>query len=55
VNTGLIFSEVVPFSGFKQSGLGREGSRHGLKEYTEMKFVCFGSVGRRLTDLEAEC
>jgi len=45
VNTGLISSEVVPFGGVKQSGLGREGSRHGLDEYTELKYVCFGSLG----------
>lgn len=45
VNTGLISSEVVPFGGVKQSGLGREGSHHGLDEYTELKFVCFGSIG----------
>jgi len=45
VNTGLISSEVVPFGGVKQSGLGREGSHHGLEEYTEMKLVCFGSIG----------
>lgn len=44
VNTGLISSEVVPFGGVKQSGLGREGSHHGLEEYTELKFVCFGSI-----------
>lgn len=45
VNTGLISSEVVPFGGVKQSGLGREGSHHGLEEYTELKFICFGSIG----------
>jgi succinate-semialdehyde dehydrogenase/glutarate-semialdehyde dehydrogenase len=44
VNTGLISSEVVPFGGVKQSGLGREGSHHGWEEYTELKFVCFGSI-----------
>lgn len=44
VNTGLISSEVVPFGGVKQSGLGREGSRHGLDEYTELKYVCFGGL-----------
>ncbi|RYF50902.1 MAG: aldehyde dehydrogenase family protein [Cytophagaceae bacterium] len=44
VNTGLISSEVAPFGGVKQSGLGREGSRHGMDEYTELKYVCFGSI-----------
>ncbi|MEO0960442.1 MAG: NAD-dependent succinate-semialdehyde dehydrogenase [Pseudomonadota bacterium] len=42
VNTGIISTEVAPFGGVKQSGLGREGSRHGLEEYLEMKYVCMG-------------
>lgn len=45
VNTGLISNEVVPFGGAKQPGLGREESHHGLDEYTDLKFVCFGSTG----------
>ncbi|GIU47843.1 NAD-dependent succinate-semialdehyde dehydrogenase [Shewanella sp. KT0246] len=40
VNTGLISTEVAPFGGIKSSGIGREGSRHGLEEYLEMKYVC---------------
>ena len=40
VNTGLISTEVAPFGGVKQSGLGREGSRHGIDEFTELKYVC---------------
>jgi succinate-semialdehyde dehydrogenase/glutarate-semialdehyde dehydrogenase len=40
VNTGLISTEVAPFGGVKQSGLGREGSHHGIEEYMEMKYVC---------------
>ncbi len=40
VNTGLISTEVAPFGGVKQSGLGREGSRHGMDEFMEMKYVC---------------
>ncbi|WP_202820227.1 NAD-dependent succinate-semialdehyde dehydrogenase [Roseateles aquatilis] len=44
INTGLISSEDVPFGGVKQSGLGREGSRHGLDEYTELKLMSFGSL-----------
>ena len=40
VNTGLISTEVAPFGGVKQSGLGREGSRHGLDDYLEMKYIC---------------
>jgi len=40
VNTGLISSEMAPFGGVKQSGLGREGSRHGMEDYLEMKYIC---------------
>ncbi|WP_115720624.1 NAD-dependent succinate-semialdehyde dehydrogenase [Gallaecimonas mangrovi] len=39
-NTGLISNEVAPFGGVKQSGLGREGSRHGIDEYLELKYIC---------------
>jgi succinate-semialdehyde dehydrogenase / glutarate-semialdehyde dehydrogenase len=42
INTGLISTEVAPFGGVKQSGLGREGSRHGLDDYTEIKYLCMG-------------
>jgi succinate-semialdehyde dehydrogenase/glutarate-semialdehyde dehydrogenase len=40
INTGLISNEVAPFGGVKQSGLGREGSRFGIEEYLEMKYLC---------------
>ena len=40
VNTGLISTEVAPFGGVKQSGLGREGSSHGIEDYIEMKYIC---------------
>ncbi|WP_130803994.1 NAD-dependent succinate-semialdehyde dehydrogenase [Acinetobacter ihumii] len=40
VNTGIISTEVAPFGGVKQSGLGREGSQHGIEEYLEMKYLC---------------
>ena len=40
VNTGLISTEVAPFGGVKQSGLGREGSHHGIEDYLEMKYIC---------------
>jgi succinate-semialdehyde dehydrogenase/glutarate-semialdehyde dehydrogenase len=42
VNTGLISNEVAPFGGVKQSGLGREGSKYGIDEYLEMKYLCMG-------------
>jgi succinate-semialdehyde dehydrogenase / glutarate-semialdehyde dehydrogenase len=44
VNTGLISSAEVPFGGVKQSGLGREGSHHGIDDYVEIKYVCLGDV-----------
>jgi succinate-semialdehyde dehydrogenase/glutarate-semialdehyde dehydrogenase len=44
VNTGLISNEVTPFGGIKQSGIGREGSKHGLDEYLEIKYLCFSIV-----------
>jgi len=44
VNTGIISSEVAPFGGVKESGIGREGSRHGILEYTELKYVCVGGI-----------
>jgi succinate-semialdehyde dehydrogenase/glutarate-semialdehyde dehydrogenase len=40
INTGIISTEVAPFGGVKQSGLGREGSRHGIEDYLEMKYIC---------------
>jgi len=45
LNTGLISSAVAPFGGVKQSGLGREGSRHGMDDYLVMKYVCMGGIG----------
>jgi succinate-semialdehyde dehydrogenase/glutarate-semialdehyde dehydrogenase len=42
VNVGLIANEVAPFGGVKQSGIGREGSRYGIEEYLEIKYVCLG-------------
>ena len=44
INTGLISNEVAPFGGVKQSGLGREGSRYGMDEYLEMKYLCMGGI-----------
>jgi len=44
VNTGLITTEVAPFGGVKQSGLGREGSKYGIDEYVETKYVAFGGL-----------
>jgi len=44
VNTGLISSEIAPFGGIKQSGIGREGSKYGIQEYLEIKYLCLGNV-----------
>jgi len=44
LNTGIISTEVAPFGGVKQSGFGREGSRHGILDYTELKYLCIGGI-----------
>ena len=44
INTGLISSEMAPFGGIKQSGQGREGSKYGIDDYTELKYMCLGGV-----------
>jgi succinate-semialdehyde dehydrogenase/glutarate-semialdehyde dehydrogenase len=46
VNTGLISTEVAPFGGMKESGVGREGSKYGIEDFLEIKYVCVGGVGR---------
>ena len=44
INTGMLSTEVAPFGGVKQSGLGREGSKYGIEEFLEIKYLCFGGV-----------
>ena len=44
INTGLISTEVAPFGGVKESGLGREGSKYGLDEFLEIKYLCMGGI-----------
>jgi succinate-semialdehyde dehydrogenase / glutarate-semialdehyde dehydrogenase len=44
INAGVIATEHVPFGGVKQSGLGREGSSHGMDEYLELKYLCLGDI-----------
>lgn len=44
INTGLISTEVAPFGGMKSSGLGREGSKYGIEEYLEIKYICVGGI-----------
>jgi hypothetical protein len=48
INEGLISTEVAPFGGMKQSGLGREGSKYGIDEYLELKYVCLGNMKQTL-------
>ena len=44
INSGMISNEVAPFGGVKQSGLGREGSRHGIEEYLEIKYLAMAGL-----------
>jgi succinate-semialdehyde dehydrogenase/glutarate-semialdehyde dehydrogenase len=44
INEGLISTEVAPFGGVKESGMGREGSKYGLEAYTELKYLCYGGI-----------
>ena len=46
VNSGIFSTEVAPFGGVKQSGIGREGSKYGIEEYLEIKYVCLGGIDR---------
>ncbi|PWR23030.1 NADP-dependent succinate-semialdehyde dehydrogenase [Zavarzinia compransoris] len=46
INTGLISTEVAPFGGVKESGIGREGSSHGIDDYVEIKYLCLGGLDR---------
>jgi succinate-semialdehyde dehydrogenase/glutarate-semialdehyde dehydrogenase len=45
VNTGLISTTVAPFGGMKESGIGREGSKYGIEDYLEVKYLCLGGIG----------
>ena len=45
VNEGLITTEVAPFGGVKQSGVGREGSKYGIEDYIDIKYICLGGLG----------
>jgi succinate-semialdehyde dehydrogenase/glutarate-semialdehyde dehydrogenase len=44
INVGILATEHVPFGGMKQSGLGREGSHHGIADYVEIKYLCMGDI-----------
>jgi succinate-semialdehyde dehydrogenase/glutarate-semialdehyde dehydrogenase len=45
VNEGIISTEVAPFGGMKESGIGREGSKYGIEEFVEIKYVALGGLG----------
>jgi succinate-semialdehyde dehydrogenase/glutarate-semialdehyde dehydrogenase len=45
INTGIISDPAAPFGGVKQSGFGREGSKYGIEEYTQIKMMTFGGIG----------
>jgi succinate-semialdehyde dehydrogenase / glutarate-semialdehyde dehydrogenase len=44
INTGVISTEVAPFGGVKESGIGREGSKYGIEEWLELKYLCMGGI-----------
>jgi succinate-semialdehyde dehydrogenase/glutarate-semialdehyde dehydrogenase len=46
INEGIISTEVAPFGGVKESGLGREGSKYGIEDYLEIKYLCLGGLDR---------
>ena len=46
INTGIISTEVAPFGGVKESGIGREGSKYGIEEFLEVKYLCLGGIDR---------
>lgn len=47
INTGIMSTEAAPFGGVKESGIGREGSKYGIEEYLEMKYLCLGGLDKR--------
>ncbi|MCW8970830.1 MAG: aldehyde dehydrogenase family protein, partial [Rhodospirillales bacterium] len=46
INEGIISTEVAPFGGVKESGIGREGSKYGLEEFLEIKYLCHGGLDK---------
>ena len=45
-NEGIISTEIAPFGGMKESGIGREGSKYGIEEFLEVKYLCMGGIDR---------
>jgi succinate-semialdehyde dehydrogenase/glutarate-semialdehyde dehydrogenase len=46
INEGIISTEIAPFGGMKESGIGREGSKYGIEEFLELKYLCMGGIDR---------
>ena len=46
INEGIISTEIAPFGGMKESGIGREGSKYGIEDYLEVKYLCLGGIDR---------
>jgi succinate-semialdehyde dehydrogenase/glutarate-semialdehyde dehydrogenase len=46
INVGIISTEVAPFGGMKESGIGREGSKYGIEEFLEVKYLCMGGLDK---------
>ena len=46
INDGIISTEIAPFGGMKESGIGREGSKYGIEDYLEVKYLCIGGIDR---------
>jgi hypothetical protein len=46
INEGIISTEIAPFGGMKESGIGREGSKYGIEEFLEVKYLCMGGINR---------
>jgi succinate-semialdehyde dehydrogenase/glutarate-semialdehyde dehydrogenase len=46
INEGIISTEIAPFGGMKESGIGREGSKYGIAEFLEFKYLCMGGIDR---------
>ena len=55
INTGLISTEVAPFGGIKESGLGREGSKYGIEDYLEIKYLCVGGIDLGIESGQSQC
>ena len=51
LNEGIISTELAPFGGIKESGVGREGSKYGIEDYVEVKYICAGGLGKKRAEI----